>query len=200
MEKIGLTSCSLYKTLSADTTEIPQPWYQQPIQVHPQIRAMFLNSKGPQRHKATMPTGDLAEFYFENIICDDEERLAIFTRTMGQSLNPQWFRDRKNRVSASKSRQGSYLNRTLVVEFEKNIVLFDMMCTDNFIDKFVLSFSYSWPFLARWRLWRITFFVLHLTPRISVMDVKRSLRPRMLTANCTVRSYGVSTPYINDVS
>ena len=105
LENVGLTNSALYKSLSADTTEVLQPSYDQELQVHPQIRAMFFN-KGLQKGNARTPTdGNTAAFYFENIICDDEERLSIFIKTMGQSTNPEWFSEKKNRISASKSRQ-----------------------------------------------------------------------------------------------
>ena len=103
LEKVGLTSCSLYKSLTVDTTEVPQPIQ---VQVQPEICAMFF-AEGLQKGTVRAPEteGNLDGFFFSNVICDDEERLSIFKKTMGQSVNLEWFREKKNRLSASVSRQ-----------------------------------------------------------------------------------------------
>ena len=103
LEKIGLKSCSLYKSLSADTTVVPQ-LVEQPTEVHPEICEMFFKP-GLQKGTVRAPKGNLDGFYFSHVICDDEERLSIFKKTMGQSVNKEWFREKKNRMSASVSRQ-----------------------------------------------------------------------------------------------
>jgi putative phage-type endonuclease len=103
----GLTESSLYKSLTADLTTVVPQQEEVPHMVVPRVAEIF-STGGPTRSRGgderIFKTEDFARFYKQYIECTDQEKLDIFTATIGQATKKSWFIARKCRISASKAR------------------------------------------------------------------------------------------------
>ena len=110
LEQCGLTKCSVYKSLTIDTSGMnvtgpaAQIAHLQELPTPPRIRAIF-SEGGIVPKKVRVPSDEEAAFYWEHVSCTDDDAWQIFKDTLGQNINKKWFAERKPRISASTSRQ-----------------------------------------------------------------------------------------------
>ena len=124
MEKHGLTTSCLYKSLTVDTSDVILPPQQSTIDqpIPAEIKVIFFTGGLVQARVQSPSEGD-EEYYFTKVACTDDERYEIFKTTIGQASNleskTKWFAARKNRVSASTARAIGWARGTAVCSSEK---------------------------------------------------------------------------------
>jgi hypothetical protein len=109
MERFGLVSSSVYKSLTVDKKRksIPENGGHK---LDLRLKKVFddpleIPSLGKE-YSSSIPECD--SFFKTHIKCDREEAFAMCEDTIGQSKNSKWFSARKYRISASKARQIAY--------------------------------------------------------------------------------------------
>ena len=131
LEKCGLKNSSLFKSLTVDTSNVPEDAATTvPVEVHPMIENM-IKSGGISKYLnlpqvlASLPAKSLA-FYKRTIVkgTDDNGRFMTYKNTMGQAENKNWFAARENRISASRARAIGFAQKdsTLMTYFFGSLV------------------------------------------------------------------------------
>lgn len=99
-EKFGLQSSSMAKSLRVEremvTADVEMELEEN---IEEDIRSLFLSPRPESSEFIIRP--ETSAFYDANIVRSADDCFDIFNRTKGQAENPDWFRERKFRISAS---------------------------------------------------------------------------------------------------
>ena len=100
MEVLGMTSSSLFKTITARPVLGDQEREREQLAL-PVQKMLNLPPQVQIREGGFHMTEEEENFYQKFVAVSHEKREEIFTKTMGQAANPTWFQERKNRITAS---------------------------------------------------------------------------------------------------
>ncbi len=96
----GMTSASLYKTITAKPREEEEVNVGRG-QLQPLAQKLLSSSLCLHIPSAEFQLTDRESEFFRNSVSPPPSRTDIFLRTMGQAKNPAWFAERKTRITAS---------------------------------------------------------------------------------------------------
>ncbi len=107
MEKHGLQKSSVYKTLTVKIIDEPDE-----VRPLPELRSelktilmtpLQFGDSGAENFVQTLPEKE--RYFWEAMVQSAQDPATIFQKTIGQASNPEWFLQRKNRITASVARK-----------------------------------------------------------------------------------------------